>query len=430
MNRPARTLPRLRRLAAAAAIGLAGTLAVAPPAHAAPPTQHAAVWVKFDQLPRRVRDTIDRERGTHDLRQILRVSSGGRPFYRVIIDDRGREDRVVFVSELGTIMKRTEVPDLNFGHGENERWVFYRDLPREVRDALDRARGGREVKQIWFVRRDNREFYRCIVEQRGDDVAFRFGPSGKILSIDEVEDVAVGAAEARRYEIERERWVRVDDLPRPVRRAIEDEFRGRPVYRAMLVERGGRTFYRAVVGDRVIRIAEDGYVYRDREIDDVVYGPETGDSPYGREVWIKYRDLPRDAAETLDRERRGRDVKMVFHVQRGRWEYYRAIIDTRGDDTAVRIGANGRLLAREDVEDTAIGGDEVRDHGAREEWVKYATLPRAARDALDRERGRDEVLKIVRVDLGPRSYYRCTIDLRPYPTVVRISEDGRMIRER
>ncbi|HSI34085.1 MAG: hypothetical protein ACAI43_27030 [Phycisphaerae bacterium] len=430
MNRPARTLPHLRRLVAAAAIGLAGTLAVAPDAQAAPPAP-AAVWVKFDQLPRRVRDTIDRERGTHDLRQILRVSSGGRPFYRVIIDDRGREDRVVFVSELGTIMKRTEVPDLNFGHGDNERWVFYRDLPREVRDALDRARGGREVKQVWFVRRDNREFYRCIVEQRGDDVAFRIGPSGKLLSIDEVEDVAVGAAEARRFEIERERWVKIEDVPRPVRKAIDDEFGRREVRRVIFVERGGRQFYRVVTDDKVVRVSEDGYVYRDREIADVAYGPETWESPYGREVWVKYATVPRDVKETLDRERKGREVKQIFHVERGRFDYYRAIIDTRGDDTAVRIAANGKLLAREDVEDTAIGGDEIRDHGAREEWVKYATLPRPARDALDRERGREEVLKIVRVDTGGgRSYYRCTIDSRPYPTVVRISEDGRTMRER
>jgi len=414
----------MKRIASAVTLGVAAlVMGVPTTAQAAGP---AAVWVKFDELPRRVRETVDRERGRYDLKQILRLRDRDRTYYRIVIDTRG-DDRTLFVSEGGTLFKVGEVPDIDVGPGSFEKWVYYRELPRSVRETLDQARGRHEVKQVWFVRRNNREFYRCIVDTRGDDLAFRIGTNGKLLSIDEVEDVAVGAAEARRYEVERERWVRIEEVPRPVRRAIDDEFRNREIRRVIFVERGGRSFYRIVTDDKVLRVSEDGYVYRDREIADVAYGPENFDSPYGREVWIKYGELPRDVKETLDRERRGREVKQIFHVKRGNWDYYRAIIDTRGDDLAVRISESGKVLAREEVEDTAIGGDEIRDHGAREEWVKYASLPRAAREMLDRERGRHEVLKIVRVDLGPRSYYRCILDTRP-PSIVKIDESGRLMR--
>ncbi len=407
-----------------ATLTAAGVLAIPSAAQAEPPR---AVWIKFDEVPRPARETIDRERGHHDLKQILRIRQDGKTYYRAIIDTRG-DDKLIFVSEGGRLFKVGEVPDLEVGRGSFEKWVDVRELPRAVRETLDREAGRHEVKQIWFVRRNNREFYRAIIDTRGDDLAVRIGPSGKLLAIDEVEDFAVGSVESRRFEPERERWTRIDDLPRPVRRAIEDEMRGREIRQVVYVERGGRVFYRVISDDKVIRISDEGYVYRDREIEDVTYGAEKGDSRYGQETWIKYAELPRDVKETLDRERRGKDVKQIFYVRKGHWVYYRAIIDTRGDDLAVRISESGKLLSREEVEDVAIGTIEVKDYGAREEWVKYATLPRAARETLDRERGRDEVLKIVRVESGGRFYYRCLLDTRPHPVMVRIDESGRLIR--
>ncbi len=395
--------------------------------------RHPDIWIKYEDLPRRVREIADRERGNRDIKQVLEMRRDGRVYFRILIDERGA-DRAIFVSEGGRIVKATDVPDVQIGEGSFEKWVKYEDLARPVRQTLDRERGNRPIKQIMFVRRDNREFYRAIVDTRGDDLAIRINNVGKLLSLDDVDDIAIGSREASRYDTDRERWMRLDDVPREVKRVIDKEQDGRPIKQIVYVERNGRVFYRVVIddrrGDKVLRIAEDGYVYSDNAVPDVAFGPGGFDSNrYGHETWIKYADLPWNVRQALDRERRGRDVKDILYVRRGDFTFYRCIIDTRGDDIAIRISDSGRVFAREEVDDISFGKDEDAFAHARQEWVKYATLPRSAQDTLNRiRRGRD-VLKIIRIEFKGHVTYRCTIDGRPWPVVVRISEDGRIIGE-
>lgn len=395
--------------------------------------RHPDIWIKYDELPRRVREIADRERGNRDIKQVLEMRRDGKVYFRILIDERGA-DRAIFVSEGGRIVKASDVPDVQIGEGSFEKWVKFEDLPRPVRATLDRERANRQVKQIMFVRRDNREFYRAIIDARGDDLAIRINNAGKLLSIDEVDDIAIGSREASRYDTDRERWMRLDDVPREVKRVIDNERDGRPIKQIVYVERNGRVFYRVIIddrrGDKFLRIAEDGYVYADDAVPDVAFGPGGFDSNrYGHETWIKYADLPWNVRQALDRERRGRDVKEIMYVRRGDFTFYRCIIDTRGDDIAIRISDSGRVFAREEVDDISFGKDEDAFAHAREEWVKYATLPRGAQIALDRVRRGRDVLKIIRIEFKGHVTYRCTIDSRPWPVVVRLSEDGRMIGE-
>src|SRR5258705_1776384 len=170
-----------KSLLAAAALAIAATLfAPAPSAEA----RTVTCWVRYNDIPRRARECIDRERGRYEVKQILEMRYDGRCAYRVLIDERG-SDRAVFVSEGGSILRETEIPDLPTGNGYFERYVRYDDLPREVRRTCDDERGRNEIRSIQFVRRDNREFYRVIVDTRGDDLAIRINNVGKLLSIDE-----------------------------------------------------------------------------------------------------------------------------------------------------------------------------------------------------------------------------------------------------
>jgi hypothetical protein len=358
-------------------------------------------------------------------------ATDGKTSYRVLIDERG-DDRAIFVSEGGKLLKQSEVPDVGgVGAGSFEKWIKYNDLPKEVRKTLDKERNGNEVRQINFVRRDNREFYRCIVDLKGDDLAVRINPAGKLLSYQEVDDVAVGARETARHDYNRERVVRYDDLPSPVRHTLDRERNAWAIKQLVYVERNGRRFYRCVVdarpGDKIFRIADDGYLYSENEVPDIAVG-EGGYNAnrFGHEALMRYNDLPWNVRQTLDRERRGKDVKEILYVRRYNHTFYRCLIDTRGDDLAVRISDDGRVMSREEVDDTAYGRTETDELGAREEWVKYATLPDRARASLDRVRRGNEVLKIVRVHLPGRDVYRCLLDTRPWPTTVRITEDGRV----
>lgn len=389
------------------------------------------IWIKYQDLPRRVREVVDRERGSREIKQILEFRHGERVIFRVLVDERG-SDRALLVSESGRVYKESEVPDLPVGRGSYERRVRVEDLPREVRSTLDRERGRFEVVRVDFVRRDNREFYRGIVDTRGDDLAIRINTGGKLLTIEETQDWAVGR-EAARYDWERERLVRVDDLPWAVRRTVDRERRGNPVKQAVFVERNGRRFYRVLVddrqGDRILRVADDGYLYEEREVPDIAFGRDSVENNrYGWERRFRPDELPWAVSQTLDRERRGRPVKEVTYVRRYSHSFYRCVIDSRGDDIAIRIRGDGEIVSRELVEDVAIGREETEHaHGPREEWVKYATLPAPARRSLDRVRNDRPVLKIVRIDYRGRVVYKCTIDSPRWPTIVSINEDGQVV---
>jgi hypothetical protein len=411
----------------------ASVLVLATPTANADQRRRADIWVKYDDVPRRVREVIQKERGRHEVKQILEIRIDGRVYYRTLIDERGA-DRVLLLSDSGRIVKVSEVPDLAVGEGSFEKWIRYEDLPRDVRRTLDRERGAYEVKVISFVRRDNREFYRAIIDTRGDDLAVRINSVGKLLSLEEVDDISIGLREISRHDYDRERAMRYDEVPREVRVVVEREYAGRPVKQVVYVERNGRRFYRCIVddrgSDRVLRVGDDGYLYEEREVQDIAVGAGGFDSNrFGHETTMRQVELPWAVAQTLERERHGRPVKEILYVRRGAYTFYRCVIDTRGDDVALRISDSGRVLSREEVDDVSFGKDEIEYGAAREEWVKFATLPRPAQVGLERYRHGHDVLKIIRIEYRGRVTYRCTIDSRPWASTLRIDSEGRVLGE-
>src|SRR5687768_9208140 len=59
--------------------------------------------------------------------------------------------------------------------------VRYDDLPRDVRRALDRERGNRDVKRIVHVDKDKREYWRAFIDGRGDsDLVVLINRDGEI----------------------------------------------------------------------------------------------------------------------------------------------------------------------------------------------------------------------------------------------------------
>jgi len=228
--------------------------------------------------------------------------------------------------------------------------------------------------------------------------------------------------------------MRYDELPREVRIVVDREVHGRPIKQVVYVERNGRRFYRCVVddrgGERVLRVGDDGYLYEEREVQDIAVGASGFDANrFGHESAVKIVELPWAVSNALDRERRGRPVKEILYVRRGAYTFYRCLIDTRGDDLAIRISDSGRVLSREEVDDVSYGKDEIEYVSAREEWVKYSTLPRGAQIALDRRRRGRDVLKIIRIEYRGRATYRCTVDTHPWPSILRITDDGRLLGE-
>src|SRR4051812_12154556 len=86
------------------------------------------IWVKYDDVPRRVRETFERERGRHPIKQVIEIRYEGKVYFRALIDERGT-DRAILVSEGGRVVKVTEIPDVAVGEGSFERLVRYEELP-------------------------------------------------------------------------------------------------------------------------------------------------------------------------------------------------------------------------------------------------------------------------------------------------------------
>jgi len=179
----------------------------------------------------------------------------------------------------------------------------------------------------------------------------------------------------------------------------------------------------------------------------VIAGGVAGFAPTGSHVafakdrdneeWVKYEDAPRAVRNAIDGERGREEVKRIDRVSRNGRVFYRATIDSRGGtDDVIRVSQDGRILTRQEADDPddrrdyrGSGRGVSRDVGGDTsgEQVKYASLPNRVKDALDRERGRNDIKSVYRVDRRGETTYRATINDRVGDRVVTVSENGRVL---
>lgn len=153
---------------------------------------------------------------------------------------------------------------------------------------------------------------------------------------------------------------------------------------------------------------------------------------------IRYANLPAEVKETVDKERKNHELKRIELVRgEGTQDFYRVIIDERGTDKVIRVAPDGRLLSEQDRADPnrrpADRADRAADRNAGgaddgSRQVRYAQLPAAVRETLDKQRGQRDVKRIDDVrKAGGQDFFRATIDTRGSDKVVRIAPDGRLL---
>jgi hypothetical protein len=209
--------------------------------------------------------------------------------------------------------------------------VRYRDLPKAVQDAVQEKRGKHEVKSYWHVVRDGDEFYRAVLDTKGDDTILRFSEAGKLLGKQEVKDtsdkeivtksgtvkraVRLHTGESDGEEVEFER------LPGAVKSKIASLAKSDKVDEVIRYRRGGATMYRAEVGEgkytRYIRVTEGGDV--DRVSGDIDPGEKV---PFDR--------LPGAPKSKIGALAKSGKVDEVIEYKRGRKTYYQAEVDEKG----------------------------------------------------------------------------------------------------
>jgi hypothetical protein len=221
----------------------------------------------------------------------------------------------------------------------------YADLPKAVRNTIDKERGKHEVKAFYHVQRDGKEFYRAVIDTKGDDTVIRVKPGGDLMTEQDAKDLSNrevaerarggGRGEARGSTGGARREVRLardetegdvvdfDRLPGPVKTEIGRLAKSDKVQEVVKYKHRGNQMYRAEVGSgkytRFIRVAENGKLEGVR-----------GDIDPGEVV--KFDRLPGAVKTKIGSLAKSGKVDEVIQYKRGGKTYYQAEVDEKGGD--------------------------------------------------------------------------------------------------
>jgi hypothetical protein len=228
---------------------------------------------------------------------------------------------------------------------EMDEQVRYRDLPKAVQEAVQAKRGTHEVKSYWHVVRNGNEFYRAIIDTKGDDQILRFNEDGKFLGKQEVDDLSdndlkTKAGVKRAIRLAREESdgeeVEFDRLPGGPKSKIAALAKSDKIDEVIRYKKGGATMYRAEVGEgkytRYIRVTDAGDL-----------AGVTGDIDPGEKV--PFDRLPGGPKTKIGALAKSGKVDEVIKYERNGKVYYQAEVDEKGGDKRTffyTVDADGR----------------------------------------------------------------------------------------
>jgi len=238
--------------------------------------------------------------------------------------------------------------------------IKYADLPKAVKATVDKERGKHEVKGFYHVQRDGKEFYRAVIDTKGNDQVIRVKPGGDLLTEQEARDISDREVSAkarggggvsrdtretrstggkREVRLARDETdgdeVDFDRLPGPVKTEIGRLAKSDKVQEVVKYKHRGNTMYRAEVGQgkytRFIRVGESG------KLEGVRGDIDPGDV-------VKFDRLPGAAKTKIGSLAKSGKVDEVIEYKRGGKTYYQAEVDERGGDRTFfyTVDENGR----------------------------------------------------------------------------------------
>jgi hypothetical protein len=270
---------------------------------------------------------------------------------------------------IGTIPTYTEAQSARtLREREYDEEIKYADLPKAVKATVDKERGRYEVKGFYHVQRDGKEFYRAVIDTKGNDQVIRIKPGGELLTEQEARDIpdrevsskARGGGVSRGSDREESRGsarsgarrevrlardesdgteVDYDRLPGEVKTEIGRLAKSDKVQEVVKYKHRGRTMYRAEVGEgrytRFIRVGEDG------KLEGVRGDVDPGDV-------VKFDRLPGEVKSKIGALAKSGKVDEVIEYKRGGKTYYQAEVDERGGNKTFfyTVDENGREVDR------------------------------------------------------------------------------------
>lgn len=216
--------------------------------------------------------------------------------------------------------------------------VRYNELPKDVQRTVDKERGKHEVKSFQHVMRDGKEFYRAVIDTKGDDKVIRIKPGGELLTEQEARDVSDREVVTKvrgggTGTVKREVRLAADEsdgevvdfdrLPGDVKKEIGRLAKSGKIHEVVKYNHRGHAMYRAEVGEgkylRYIRVAEGG------KVESVRSDIDPGDA-------IPFDRCPGQVKQKIGALAKSGRVDEVIEYKRGGHTYYQAEVDEKGGD--------------------------------------------------------------------------------------------------
>lgn len=251
--------------------------------------------ISYDQLPEKVREALDRERGDRKVLSVYRADRQDRSWYSVVFETRRRGPRVVRLSQKGYVLSVADLTD-------EETRVFKADPDRWYREWLDRQSA-------------HEKFY--------------------------TEHAAKVTATAAHPETMR--W---EDIPARVRATIlRENFGQRPENIVIRYREKDQVVYQVNLKEpgheHMIKVTPEGAIFEEGDFD-----------PHGKFIaginhpkTVMEEDLPRSVKLTVDREAPRGEISHIDVFSRGGREVYTVEVDTRDTSRYITVSQDGKVLS-------------------------------------------------------------------------------------
>jgi len=343
------------------------------------------VAVKYNSLPRNVKDTLGKEAKGHPMEIWQVTHRDGQKLYVATIDDNDGTRRVR-VDNDGNLLEKPVLladrgNDNDFRNGridnKDEReidarrrqdrakyesqgqHIKYSEVPGKVKSTVGSEMGqNTQVGDVMKINRNGNTVYRVELENETTARTIWVDDSGKLMK--EMNDTEEGR-----------KRVDISDLPGPVKSAMINEAHGKEPKRIWQVTRNRDTWYVGEAEDgHLVNIDDNGKVMshdshpkllsdrndnnarndsaaernRNRDNDDKKY-EKAREIEKRDQNKIDFNDMPKAARDTVhDNLKNGEKVKEVFKTHPENGDYH--FIVRTSDDRVIRIGEHGALLGQ------------------------------------------------------------------------------------
>jgi len=318
--------------------------------------------VTLDQVPQKVRETLERECRGATIRDITEENDGGKILYDFEVTREGRAFEFDITAD-GEVVSREEQVELS-------------RLPSAVRQTIERAGKGGEIGTIMRVNEEGTTSYEAEIAIKGKTTEIAIAADGKMVSQaggqEEEKEKAGGKEERGKVKGKEERGERKEargerKVAKGGEKEDEDEENGKKAEKRDRKEmkgekkekgerekaketededeeNGKKAEHKKMKGEREEK--GEGKKEARREKED--------DEKDENEVVVKFARLPRAVQKTLKREITGGELGEITKETENGKVMYSAKIELDDEDYEVEIAANGKLIKKAlDEEDEA-----------------------------------------------------------------------------